>query len=148
MRSTMSKITKRFFKVIWFSKLSFIGKFQKQYSSFENSVGTVIYHIHKSLGPFTKIARPDRTECLKLGNDFPVNFCPSISQPMRSLLPLKKRCQGIGNKSAAANHRLFYFQRLKLRSINHSSNGAIYGGFLGMWFFSVLILRRIPQLLR
>lgn len=38
-RSTMSKITKLFLKVIWFSKLSFVGKFQKQYSSLKISLG-------------------------------------------------------------------------------------------------------------
>ena len=43
-RSPMSKITKLFLKVIWFSKLSYVVKFQNQYSSFENSVGTVVIY--------------------------------------------------------------------------------------------------------
>ena len=114
-RSPMSKITKLFLKVIWFSKLSYVVKFQNQYSSFENSVGTVV--IYTNHWVLSQRSRRMPNFLLISGLHIAANAQPSTIEETMS------RDWGMNQRQPITD--CFTSSGSSYVLIKHSSNGAI-----------------------
>ena len=139
-RSPMSKITKLFLKVIWFSKLFYVVKFQNQYSSFENSVGTVV--IYTNHWVLSQRSRRMPNFLLISGLHIAANAQPStIDETMSGDWEWISGSQSLITDCFTSSGSSYV---LLIPQVTEQ----FYGGFLGMWLFSVLILPQIPLLLR